>query len=100
MNLCQTLIEARHKQLLKLLLFSSVLTYVAFLLQILLYDYLLSFENPTMWSKAIYEKCGPEMLEGAFQVRSLSDFGVTAVPLGAFYGLVAQQRFTPGIIYG
>ena len=65
-----------------------------------MYDFLLSFENPTKWSKAIYEKCGPEAIEGAFQARSLADFGVTAVPLGAFYGMVCQQRFTPGILYG
>ena len=84
------MIEARHKQLLKLLLFSSVLTYVAFLLQILMYDYLLSFENPSKWSKALYEKCGPESIKGAFQVRSMLDLGVTAVVLGAFYGMVAQ----------
>ena len=48
----------------------------------------------------ITEKCGASKLQGAFQAHSLSNYGEIAAIWGGFYGLIAQQKYTPGIIVG
>ena len=45
-------------------------------------------------------KCGESELDGAYQSRSLSDFGAVSLIWGAFWGFLLQQKMTPGILVG
>ena len=49
----------------------------------------------------IINDCGVKYgFDGAFQSHSLSDFASVAFAWGAFYGMLFQKKFTPGIIAG
>ena len=67
-------------------------------LQIINYESLKSFENDPAWSKNLIEQCGEDALNGAYQDRSLKDFGLILRWWGAFYGLWFQIMYTPRIL--
>ena len=64
------------------------------------YESVKSFENPPEWSTMMSEKCGIKSLVGAYQARSLTDFGDIASIFGAFIGLILMQKVAPGAISG
>ena len=62
----------------------------ALTLQVVNYSIVVDFKNLPEWSTMIEEKCGADILVGAFQTRSLFDFAdVIAFIWGAYYGLLA-----------
>ena len=61
----------------------------------------MTFENPKEWSEMLVAQCGnSKVLDQAFQKRSLADIGELSIIFGAFYGLLASQHFTPGLVSG
>lgn len=65
---------------------------------------IINFENaklseiPALWVNNLINKCGDSYTRDAFQTYSLVEFGLTALGLGAFIGILLQQMFYPGLV--
>ena len=99
-SLVQKTIDGEDTRLVNNSVNAFALFLAAYAVQIANYEVVLDFQNPELWSQMIAEKCGASSLQGAFQARSLSDYGAVAAIWGGFYGLIAQQKYSPGIIEG
>jgi energy-converting hydrogenase Eha subunit E len=103
MKLAKSLISAKEidaSRLNKVFIISLALMFAAWFMQIVNYEVSLNFENPSSWSTMLIEKCGANSIEGAYQARGLTDFGACVGIWGAFWGILLQQKYTPGIIAG
>ena len=100
MSLIQKLVDVEETRLMRLFLLSLMLFVAAFTLQIVNYAVVNEFENPLLWRQQITEKCGADELNGAFQARGLLDFAQDSAIWGCFWGILLQQKVTPGIVSG
>ena len=96
-ELIENIMRSKYNGLHSLALQAGVLLVSAITLTIINYEVVREFPNPAEWSTNIVAQCGEKAVKFSPQAKMLFEFGQFSIVCGAFYGILAHQRYFPGL---